>query len=88
VKDAAFCQLWYLFNKLYGHFAQCVFTIDGFRNWKKVRNGKQCAFLYHIGKDPNSFHIIVERSYEDLKNQSQHIQNVLEKYTSEQIANN
>jgi hypothetical protein len=30
----------------------------------------------------------MERSYEDLKNQSQHIQNVFENFTSEQIANN
>ncbi|XP_059458258.1 uncharacterized protein LOC132187841 [Corylus avellana] len=71
-----------------GHFTQRVFTIDGFRNWKKVRNGKDCAFLNHIGKDPTSFHRVAEKSYEDLKNQSQHIQNVFEKLTSEQIANN
>ncbi|XP_059451085.1 uncharacterized protein LOC132181870 [Corylus avellana] len=40
------------------------------------------------GKDPNSFHRIAEKSYDDLKNQSQHIQNVFKKFTSEQIANN
>jgi hypothetical protein len=67
---------------------QRVFTIDGFKNWKKVRDGKNCVFLNHIGKDPNSFHRIAERSYEDLKNQSQHIQNLFENFTSEQIANN
>ncbi|XP_059450819.1 uncharacterized protein LOC132181587 [Corylus avellana] len=39
-------------------------------------------------KDPTSFHRVAEKSYEDLKNQSQHIQNVFEKLTSEQIANN
>lgn len=87
-KDAAFCLPCFLFNKPSGHPTQRVFTIDGFRNWKKVRDGKNCAFLNHIGKDPNSFHRIPERPYEDLKNQSQHIQNVLENFTSEQIANN
>ncbi|XP_059446498.1 uncharacterized protein LOC132178053 [Corylus avellana] len=87
-KDAAFCLPCFLFNKPSGHFTQRVFTIDGFRNWKKVRNGKDCAFLNHIGKDPTSFHRVAEKSYEDLKNQSQHIQNVFEKLTSEQIANN
>jgi ribosomal protein L22 len=87
-KDAAFCLPCFLFNKPSGHFTQRVFTIDGYRNWKKVRNGKDCAFLNHIGKDPNSFHRIAEKAYEDLKNQSQHIQNVFEKLTSEQIANN
>jgi len=49
---------------------------------------KNCDFLNHIRKYPNSFHRIAERSYEDLKNQSQHIQNVFENFTSEQIANN
>ncbi|XP_062158828.1 uncharacterized protein LOC133866325 [Alnus glutinosa] len=78
----------FLFNKPSGHPTQRVFTIDGFRNWKKVRDGKNCDILNHIGKDPNSFHRIAERSYEDLKNQSQHIQNVFENFTSEQIANN
>jgi hypothetical protein len=87
-KDAAFCLPCFLFNKPSGHATQRVFTIDGFRNWRKVRNGKDCAFLSHIGKDPNSFHRIAEKSYEDLKNQSQYIQNVFEKLTSEKIANN
>jgi hypothetical protein len=87
-KDAAFCLPCFLFNKPSGHPTQRVFTIDGFKSWKKVRDGKNCAFLNHIGKDPNSFHRIAKRSYEDLKNQSQHIQNVFENFTSEQIANN
>jgi hypothetical protein len=88
MQHAVFCLPCFLFNKPSGHFTQRVFTIDGFRNWKKVRNGKDCAFLSHIGKDPNSFHRIAEKAYEDLKNQSQHIQNVFEKLTSEQIVNN
>jgi len=87
-KDAAFCLPCFLFNKPSGHPTQRIFTVDGFKNWKKVRDGKNCAFLNHIGKDPNSFHRIAERSYEDLKNQSQHIQNVFENFTSGQIANN
>jgi hypothetical protein len=87
-KDAAFCLPCFLFSKPSGHPMQRVFTIDGFRNLKKVRDGKHCAFLNHIGKDPNSFHRIAEKSYDDLKNQSQYIQNVFEKFTSEQIAKN
>ncbi|XP_058765571.1 uncharacterized protein LOC131639082 [Vicia villosa] len=27
---------------------------EGFRGWKKVKNGKNCEFLKHIGKDPRS----------------------------------
>jgi hypothetical protein len=83
-----FCLPCFLFNKQSRHFVQWVFTIDEFRNWKKVRNGKDCVFLNHIGKYHNSFHIITEKSYDGLKNQSQHIQNVLEKFTSEQIVKN
>jgi hypothetical protein len=67
---------------------QRVFTIDRFRNWKKIRNEKDYAFLNHISKYHNSFHKITEKSYDDLKNQSQHIQNMLEKFTSKQIAKN
>ena len=55
---------------------------------RKLENGKDCAFLNHIRKDPNSFHRVAERSYEDLRNQSKYIQNVLEKLTSEQSTNN
>ncbi|XP_059453923.1 uncharacterized protein LOC132184317 [Corylus avellana] len=83
-----FCLPCFLFNKPSGHYAQRVFTIDGFKNWKKVRDGKHCAFLNHVGKDPNSIHRMPERAYDDFMNQSQHIENVFENFTSEQIANN
>ncbi|XP_062170522.1 uncharacterized protein LOC133876256 [Alnus glutinosa] len=63
--DAAFCLPCFLFNKPSGHPTQRVFTIDGFKNWKKVRDGKNCAFLNHIGKDPNSFHRIAERGRDE-----------------------
>lgn len=33
-----------------------VFTVQGFDTWKKVRNGKNCAFLVHVGSDPCSDH--------------------------------
>ena len=28
-----------------------VFTIKEFRNWRKVHEGKNCAFFTHIGED-------------------------------------
>jgi hypothetical protein len=55
---------------------------------EEIRDGKHYACLNHIGKCHNSFNRIAESSYEDLKNQPQHIQHVFEKTTSEQIANN
>lgn len=83
--DAAFCLPCFLFNKLDGHKA---FTVDGFRNWKKVRDGKYCAFLSHVGKERDSYHKLCEQACEDLKNQAQHLPQVLMRQTSSQIAEN
>jgi len=52
--DTAFCLPCYLFNKPDGsgrHHSQSTFSVNGFKNWKKVRNGKDCAFRNHVGKD-------------------------------------
>ena len=87
-KYAIFCLLCYLFNKQIGLDSQNAFTLTGFKNWKKVKDGRNCDLLNHVGKDPNSPHKVAERSCEDLMNQSQHIQKVLDKFTSEEIANN
>ncbi|XP_058775953.1 uncharacterized protein LOC131650249 [Vicia villosa] len=46
-----------------------VFISTGFRGWKKVRNGKNCAFLKHIGKDPCSPHNNAMKVCQDLLNQ-------------------
>ncbi|KAL1336392.1 hypothetical protein AAHE18_10G059500 [Arachis hypogaea] len=44
--DVAFCLPCYLFSR-----KSSPFTSGGFRNWKKVNNGKDCAFLSHSCKD-------------------------------------
>ncbi|XP_039144034.1 zinc finger MYM-type protein 1-like [Dioscorea cayenensis subsp. rotundata] len=82
-EDAAFCFPCYLFSK-----RSSSFTSKGFRNWKKVNSGKDCAFLSHVGKSPNSPHNIAIKCFEDLKNQSCHIDKVLVKQTSQQILSN
>ena len=87
-KDAAFCLPCFLFDKPTGNSGSHVFTKDGFRNWKKVNDGNNCSFLNHMGKEPNSFHRASEQAMIDLMNQSQHIQNVLENFNSDQIASN
>jgi len=33
-----------------------VFTAQGFDTWKKVNDGKKCAFLVHVGSEPCSHH--------------------------------
>jgi len=47
--DATFCFPCFLFNKPsgLGYYGQQAFTIDGFRNWKKV-GGKKCVLLTHM----------------------------------------
>jgi hypothetical protein len=86
--DAAFCLPCYLFNKPGTKHSQDVFYASGFRNWSKVRNGKFCAFLTHVGKDPNSLHKIAVRSCEDLMNQAQHVRKLIVTQSSEQIEKN
>ena len=44
---------------------------------ERVHEEKNCAFLTHIGEDPCSPHNNVVKSYEDLQNQSRHIDKVL-----------
>ena len=66
---------------------QNTFTVGGFRNWKKVK-GKNCYFQDHIGKHPNSAHKVAEQMCNDLMNQWQHLQRVVNHFTTEQIVNN
>ncbi|XP_058753009.1 uncharacterized protein LOC131626167 [Vicia villosa] len=60
----------------------------GFRNWKKVRNGKQCSFLKHIGKYPCSPHNNAMQACQDLLNQDGHIRNVIQVQSLCQRMNN
>ncbi|XP_030939955.1 zinc finger MYM-type protein 1-like [Quercus lobata] len=50
-----------------------TFTFTGFRNWKKVNNGKNCAFLNHVGEDPCSPHNNVVKYCDDLLSELVHI---------------
>ncbi|XP_027148735.1 uncharacterized protein LOC113749245 [Coffea eugenioides] len=63
-----------------------AFTTNGFRSWKKVNDGKNCAFLNHIGKDPNSSHKVAMQCYHDLENSLQHLDKIIEVQNSEQVA--
>ncbi|XP_019179276.1 PREDICTED: zinc finger MYM-type protein 1-like [Ipomoea nil] len=87
-KDAAFCLPCYLFHTQDGPSGLDAFTINGFRSWKKVRDGKNCSFLAHIGKDFTSPHRNAEKACADLMNQQSHIAQHIEKFTSQEIAEN
>ncbi|KAH7681774.1 Zinc finger TTF-type protein, partial [Dioscorea alata] len=78
-KDVAFCLPCYLFNKLAGRVGLRAFIVDGFQSWKKVNGGENCAFLSHIGKDPNFLHKKAIMQSCDLMNQAQHFPHVMEK---------
>ncbi|KAH9697196.1 TTF-type domain-containing protein [Citrus sinensis] len=73
IKDAAFCLPCYLFNTPSAHPKCNAYTVNGFNVWRKVKDGINCAFLNHVGKDPNSTHKKAEKSCEDLMRQSQHL---------------
>lgn len=83
--NRAYCLVCCLFIKLKERYN--AFTIDGFCSWKKV-NGKDCALLSHVGKELNSVHKTAVNYCNDLMNQAQHIEKVVEKQNSEQIARN
>ncbi|KAL5651702.1 hypothetical protein ACJX0J_037160, partial [Zea mays] len=53
-----------------------VFTAQGFDSWKKVHDGKKCAFLAHIGSDPCSVHNNAMKECQTLLNQPNHIANL------------
>jgi len=59
-----------------------AFIVGGFRSWKKV-GGKDCYFQGHIRKDPNSAHRVAEQMCKDLMNQSQHLQRIVDHFTTE-----
>ncbi|XP_052117551.1 uncharacterized protein LOC127747554 [Arachis duranensis] len=87
--DAIYCFPCFLFAKKPSiNTGSNAFIENGFRNWKKVNSGKECALLNHIGKGPNSFHHKALKSCDDLMKQSQHIDRLLHKQTSEDIEKN
>nr|KYP65562.1 Zinc finger MYM-type protein 1 [Cajanus cajan] len=88
-KDAAYCLPCYLFSKKpSGRLGSDVFIATGFKSWRKVNNGKNCAFLKHIGKDPCSPHNNAMRVFQDLLNQNCHIRNVFHVQSLDQIMKN
>ncbi|XP_028113908.1 zinc finger MYM-type protein 1-like [Camellia sinensis] len=87
-KHCAFCLPCYLFTKPNGRTTSSAFISDEFSSWKKVNSEKNCAFLTHMGKGPNSSHKIAVKSCHDLTNQAQHIEKIVEKQTSQQVAKN
>ncbi|XP_073152805.1 uncharacterized protein [Henckelia pumila] len=56
----------------------------GFDNWKRVNQGKSCAFLAHIGSIASSPHTMCERKAKNLMRPSQHIDNLMHAQSREE----
>lgn len=88
-KDAIFCLQCYVFaNKSTGRLELYAFIVKGFNNWKKANDTMNSSFMGHVGKYPNSPHKNAVKCCEDLINQSQHIDKLVEKQTSQETENN
>ncbi|XP_073045374.1 uncharacterized protein [Primulina eburnea] len=61
---------------------------EGFDNWKRVNQGKTCAFLSHIGSAASSPHTMCERRAENLMRPSQHIDKVMHAQSKEEKEKN
>ncbi|KAK9757391.1 hypothetical protein RND81_01G159100 [Saponaria officinalis] len=85
--NAAYCLPCFLYAKPSGRQRENAFTIEGFRSWNKV-NGKDCAFLKHIGRDHNSAHKDVVKKCNDLLRMEQHIDTLIDNITPEIIERN
>jgi len=78
-KDAIFCHPCYIFaKKSTGRPRSDVFTVKGFKNWKKMNDGMNCLLMGHVGTDPNSLHKIAVKCCEDQKNYSRYIGKLIE----------
>jgi hypothetical protein len=87
--DAVYCFPCFLFyRKPLGRKGSDKFTVEGFRKWKKVNSGKDCAFLTHMGKDSKSAHNYALKCYDNLKNKSCHMEQLVERQTEEDIKRN
>ena len=60
--------------------------MDGFINWRKVNDGKDCAFITHMGKGSNSAHSYSARCYENLKNRLNHIDKAMVQVCTKKVA--
>uniref|UniRef100_A0ACD5UJH8 Uncharacterized protein n=1 Tax=Avena sativa TaxID=4498 RepID=A0ACD5UJH8_AVESA len=88
-QDAVYCFPCFLFyRKPVGRRGSDKFTVEGFKKWKKVNNGKDCAFLTHMGKDSKSAHNYAVKCYDNLKNKQCHLEQLVEKQTEEDIKRN
>ncbi|XP_042388013.1 zinc finger MYM-type protein 1-like [Zingiber officinale] len=75
--NKAYCFYCFLFLNDINSSNISALVSEGFDNWKRVNQGKTCAFLAYIGSAASSPHTMSERRTENLMRPSQHIDNVM-----------
>ncbi|XP_071708991.1 uncharacterized protein [Rutidosis leptorrhynchoides] len=86
-KDYAYCFLCYLFNdKPNVRHGYDAFIVTGFDNWKRVNDGKNCAFLRHIASSQHRN--AVARSEKNAPYNSKYTSGLIQKEILGIIANN
>ncbi|KAK2656335.1 hypothetical protein Ddye_009387 [Dipteronia dyeriana] len=86
-KDKVFCFPCFLFDSNPSRFP--MFTVNGFSSWKRVNCGDQCVFVHHEGKKESySLHGANMMKWENLKDPSRHIDNVMKVRSSQQVLEN
>ncbi|XP_075504539.1 uncharacterized protein LOC142541978 [Primulina tabacum] len=84
-KDAAFCFPCLFFQGKETCYP--TFTVNGFRSWKRVNDGKRCALLMHVG-GATSPHNNAVQSMGVFINASCHIDKVMNAQTAEEFKKN
>ncbi|XP_042380193.1 zinc finger MYM-type protein 1-like [Zingiber officinale] len=86
--NKAYCFYCFLFLNDINSSNISALVNEGFDNWKRVNQGKTCAFLAHIGSVASSPHTMCERMAENLMRPSQHIDNVIHVQAKEEKEKN
>ncbi|XP_042423624.1 zinc finger MYM-type protein 1-like [Zingiber officinale] len=86
--NKAYCFYCFLFLNDINSSNISALVNEGFDNWKRVNQGKTCAFLAHIGSVASSPHTMCERRVENLMRPSQHIDNVIHVQAKEEKEKN
>ncbi|KAK9689819.1 hypothetical protein RND81_09G083500 [Saponaria officinalis] len=83
-KDKAYCFPCFLFDEYPSRHP--IFTEVGFNGWKNVMS-KQSGIVHHVG-GIMSIHNASLHKWENLRNPSRHIENVINKLSSQELAKN
>ncbi|XP_075521436.1 uncharacterized protein LOC142554657 [Primulina tabacum] len=86
--NKAYCFYCFLFLNDVNSSNISALVNEGFDNWKRVNQGKTCAFLAHIGSAASSSHTMCERRAENLMRPSQHIDKVMHAQSKEEKEKN